>query len=278
MKRLKRLSFWTVLKYAFLTVSALLILYPIFMVFTGSFRTNSNIMMNPFGLPTSLNLANFDRAWNNGRLYMYYQNSIIVTFVSVIFIILFSSMVAFIMSRRDFKFRKPLFIMIVIGMTIPFQVGIIPLYMQMSHMGLINKHVGIIIVYVVSYMSFSTFLMYGFFRTVPAEIQEAALIDGVSNFRMYWNIIMPLSPAVVTAVAIFNLMYVWNDMFFSLVMIQSNPLKTLMIGLLGFRGQYMSDYATMFAGVVLVSLPMIVLFFLLQKRFVEGIAAGAIKG
>ena len=209
---------------------------------------------------------------------MYYQNSIIVTFVSVIFIILFSSMMAFIMSRRDFKFRKPLFIMIVIGMTIPFQVGIIPLYMQMSHMGLINKHVGIIIVYVVSYMSFSTFLMYGFFRTVPAEIQEAALIDGVSNLRMYWNIIMPLSPAVVTAVAIFNLMYVWNDMFFSLVMIQSNPLKTLMIGLLGFRGQYMSDYATMFAGVVLVSLPMIVLFFLLQKRFVEGIAAGAIKG
>jgi len=266
------------LKYIFLIVVGIFILYPLYMVVVNSFRTNTNIMMDPFGLPDKLMFDNYVKAWTNGTLYALYKNSAIVTFGSVALIALFSSMVGFVMSREDFRFRKLLFTLFIIGMTIPFQVGIIPLYLQMNSFGLTDSHLGLIIVYVVNYLSFSTYIMYGFIRRISRDIQEAALIDGVSNFGMYWRIILPLSPAVVTSVVIFNLMFVWNDMFFSLVMMQTKLRKTLTIGLLNFRGQYQSDYATMFAGVVLVSLPMIALFFLLQKRFIEGVSSGAVKG
>ena len=266
------------LKYLFLIIVGIFILYPLYMVVVNSFRTNTNIMMDPFGLPDKLMFDNYVKAWTNGALYALYQNSVIVTFGSVALIALFSSMIGFVMSRADFRFRKLLFTLFVFGMTIPFQVGIIPLYLQMNSFGLTDNHLGLIIVYVVNYLSFSTYIMYGFIRRISKDIQEAALIDGVSNFSMYWRIILPLSPAVVTSVVIFNLMFVWNDMFFSLVMMQTKLRKTLTIGLLNFRGQYQSDYATMFAGVVLVSLPMIVLFFLLQKRFIEGVSSGAVKG
>lgn len=275
MKKAKALA---ALKYIFLIVVGIFILYPLYMVVVNSFRTNTNIMMDPFGLPDKLMFDNYVKAWTNGTLYALYKNSAIVTFGSVALIALFSSMVGFVMSREDFRFRKLLFTLFIIGMTIPFQVGIIPLYLQMNSFGLTDSHLGLIIVYVVNYLSFSTYIMYGFIRRISRDIQEAALIDGVSNFGMYWRIILPLSPAVVTSVVIFNLMFVWNDMFFSLVMMQTKLRKTLTIGLLNFRGQYQSDYATMFAGVVLVSLPMIALFFLLQKRFIEGVSSGAVKG
>lgn len=274
----KRFDLLNLIRYIFLIISASIIMYPIFMVLIGSFRDNMSIMMDPFGLPNKLFFDNYVKAWTDGILYALYKNSLIVTFASVILIVIFSSMIGFVLSRPDFKPKKILYTIIVIGMTIPFQVGIIPLYLQMSKFKLTDSYIGLIIVYVVNYLSFSTFIMYGFFRNVSKEIQEASVIDGCSNYRLYLNIIMPLSPAVVTTVAIFNLMFIWNDMFFSLVMMKTKLLKTLTIGLLGFRGQYQSDYATMFAGVVLVSIPMIVLFLLLQKRFIEGVSSGAVKG
>lgn len=279
MKKLrKKLTPAAIAKYAFLLLVAAILIYPLYMVIVNSFRSNMDIMMDPFGLPDSLDLSNYIKAWTDGQLYSMYQNSAIVTFASVALIILFSSLIGFVMTRDDFRFRNVLFVLFLIGMTIPFQVGIIPLYLQMSKMHLTDSRFGLTMVYVVSYLSYSTYLMYGFMRRIPKEIQEAALIDGASTFGMYRYIIMPLSKAIITTIGIFNLMYVWNDMFFSLVMIQSKTKKTLMTGLLSFRGQYMSDYATMFAGVVLVSLPMIIIFFALQKQFVAGVSAGAVKG
>lgn len=274
----KRYDWLNIIKYVFLIIFTIIIIYPVIMVFIGSFRNNMSIMTDPFGLPDKLDFVNYVKAWVNGMLYALYKNSVIVTFASVALIVIFSSMIAFVLSRRDFKLKKVFFPMIIIGMTIPFQVGIIPVYLQMSKFRLVDTYIGLIILYVVNYLSFSTYIMYGFFKKVPVEIQEASAIDGCGNFRMYLNIIMPLSPAVVTTVSIFNLMFVWNDMFFSLVMMRSKLMKTLNVGLLSFKGQYQSDYATMFAGIILVSIPMIVIFLLLQKRFIEGVSSGAVKG
>lgn len=274
----KQFSAMSIVKYIFLVLCAFFFLYPLLMVFVNSFRTNTEIMMNPFGLPSELHLENYQKAWVNGGLGKLIGNSILVTAVSVMGALLFSSVLGFVMSQRDFKYTKALLILFVVGMTVPFQAGIIPLYLQMNKMHLTNNRFGLIIVYVVYYLSYSTYLMYGFMRKIPYEIQEAAIIDGASVFGLYRHIVMPLSKPIVTTVCIFNMMYFWNDMFFSLVMLQEKTKKTLQIGLLSFRGQYMSDYATMFAGVILVSLPMTVIFFLLQKRFVEGAAAGAVKG
>ncbi|MCL2164058.1 MAG: carbohydrate ABC transporter permease [Oscillospiraceae bacterium] len=274
----KRFDFFKIIKYLILSVFSFLVLYPIYMVTSGSFRKNMQILMDPFGMPTSLMLDNYVKAFKEGMFSSLYKNSIIVTVFSVALITLFSSMIAYVMTRPDFKFRRLLNTIFIIGMTIPFQVGIIPLYLQMNRLRLVDSHLGLIIVYIVSYLSYSTFITYGFFKQIPRDLQEAASIDGAGNFRLFLSIVAPLSSAVLTTVTIFNLMFVWNDMFFSLVMLQTPLKKTLQIGLLGFRGQYQSDYATMFAGVVLVSLPMVALFLALQKRFVEGVLSGAIKG
>lgn len=255
-----------------------LILYPLYMVVIGSLRTNMQILMDPFGLPVGFILDNYVHAWENGKLYSLYMNSFIVTLTSVAVIVLFSSMIAYVMSRKDFKLKGLLFTVIIVGMTIPAQVGILPLYLQMVKMHLANTLIGLIIVYVVNYLSYSTFIMYGFIRKVSKEIQEAALIDGCGTFRNYMHIIMPLSTPVILTITIFNLMFIWNDMFFSMVMMSTPSKKTLMVGLLGFVGQYQTDYATMFAGVVLVSLPMVILFLILQKKFIAGATTGAVKG
>jgi ABC-type sugar transport system, permease component len=274
----KRYDWYKIIQYAFLIIFTFLIIYPVAMVIIGSFRDNISIMTNPFGFPNKLDFTNYVKAWVNGTLYALYKNSIIVTLFSVLLIGLFSSMIAFVMSRHDFKLKKLIFPIIIIGMTIPFQVGIIPVYLQMSRFKLVDTYPGLIILYIVNFLSYSTYITYGFFRKVPVEIQEAAGIDGCGNFRLYANIIMPLSTSIITTVLISNLMFVWNDMFFSLVMMRSKLMKTLTVGLLSFKGQYQSDYATMFAGIVLVSIPMIIIFLLLQKRFIEGISSGAVKG
>ena len=217
-----RFSLVNVLKRIFLILFALIIMYPIFFVLVGSFKSNTKIMMDPFGLPHSLSFVNYSKAWTDGVLYALFKNSIIVTFTSVMLVVLFSSFIAFVMSREDFKLKALLYTVIIIGTTVPYQVGILPLYMQLNKFHLTNTYLGLIIVYTVYNLSFSTFIMYGFFRHVSKEIQEAATIDGCGNYRMYFNIIMPLSPAVVTTVCIFNLMFIWNDMFFALVLIDQN--------------------------------------------------------
>ena len=257
---------------------AFIVIYPIYMVTAGSFRTNMEILMDPFGAPNTFMLDNYAKAFKEGMFAVLYKNSAIVTVASVALLTVFSSMIAFVMTRVDFRFRRLLHVVFIIGMTIPFQVGIIPLYLQLNRFGLVDTHLGLIIAYVVNYMSYSTFIAYGFFRRLPRELQESASIDGAGTFRMYLNIVLPLSSAALTTITIFNLMFIWNDMFFSLVILQTPLMKTLQVGLLAFRGQYQSDYATMFAGVVLVSIPMIVLFLAMQKRFIEGVMSGSIKG
>jgi raffinose/stachyose/melibiose transport system permease protein len=275
----KKFSFGNIVKYIFLIIGAFIVVYPIFTVLMGSLKNNSDIMLDPFGLPHHPIFANYIDAWTDGPLGSLFKNSIIVTFSSVFLVVVFSSMIAFVMTRKDFKkIGNIIFIVIVVGITIPAQVGILPLYLQLSRFNLIDTYAGLIITYIVYYMPFTIFIMQGFFKDVPDEIQDAALIDGCGNFRLYLSIIMPLSRSVVTAVTILNFMFIWNEMFFALVLIRRPILKTLTIGLFAFKGQYNNNYASMFAGIIIVSIPMILLFLVLQKRFLEGVSAGALKG
>jgi len=178
----KRIDLFSIAKYLLLIFFAFLVLYPIYMVVTGSLRNNMEILMDPFGVPDSFMLDNYRRAWSEGGFSLLLRNSVIVTASSVVLLTLFSSMIAFVMTRADFRLRKLLHAIFIIGMTIPFQVGIIPLYLQLSRMGLTDRHLGLIIAYVVNYLSYSTFIAYGFLRKIPKDLQEAAIIDGAGNF------------------------------------------------------------------------------------------------
>ena len=267
-----------IFKYVVIILMLCFIFYPVFIVIISSFKSSPEILNNVFSLLGKIGFENYARAWVEGTLYMFYGNSIIITFISVVLITLFASFLAFAISREDFIIKKLIYFVFIIGIAVPSQVGIIPEYLLMARLNILNTRIGLILVYVAYGLPFAVFIMYNFFRKIPKEIQESAVVDGCGNFRMYYNIIMPLSPSVITTVIIFSLVWVWNDMFFPLILIKSRELKTLPSGLLGFRGEFTTDFSTMFAGVVLVSIPITVAYLLLQKKFVEGMTAGAIKG
>ncbi len=265
-------------KYLVLVFFGLLVLFPIYIVLVGSFKTENQLYDNIFGLPESLSPDNYIKAFFDGGLINYYQNSIIVTVFSLALIVVLSSMAAFALTRKNIKGGKLIYLLFIIGIVIPPQVAIIQLSLQMNKMGLTNSLRGLIAVYVAYGLSFSVFILYGFMKDISKEIQEAAIVDGCSNFRMYSRIIMPLSKAPVATVLIFNLVTIWNDMIFPLVLISKNDLRTLPYGLLRFKGLYTSQYSVIFAGVILISIPLVVFYLILQKQFIRGMAQGAVKG
>ncbi|HHW48839.1 MAG TPA: carbohydrate ABC transporter permease [Clostridiaceae bacterium] len=267
-----------IIKYAVLILFAVFIVYPVFVVVMSSFKTTAEIYQDTFGLPSKLNFSSYVTAWVNGNLSTYYVNSVIITFVSIFFVVVLASFASFAITREDCMFKKVLYGAFVAGISIPYQVGILPLYLQMSKLNLVNNRLGLILIYVAFGLPFSVFVMSGFFRTIPKDIEESAIIDGCNNYQIYAKIVVPLSPTVITTVVIFELVTIWNDMFFPLIFISSKDLRTIPIGLLSFKGEFISNYPAMFAGVVIASLPLIIAYLLLQKQFIEGLTAGAVKG
>jgi raffinose/stachyose/melibiose transport system permease protein len=265
-------------KFFILIVFAILIMFPNYIVIVGSLKTNKEVYTDVFGLPDTPQWNNYIEAFFGGHLGYYFVNSFIVTGVSIVIIVLLSSMAAFALTRKFTRGSKFIYLLFIIGIAIPPQVAIIQLALQMSSFGLTNSLWALIFSYVAYELPFSVFILYGFMLEIQGEIQEAAIVDGCGNFRLYWSIMMPLSRGGIATVVIFNLVSVWNDMVFPLVLITDNKLKTLPIGLLQFKGQYMSNYPILLAAVVMMSVPLVILYLLLQKHFIRGLSQGAVKG
>lgn len=271
---------YKILKYIFLSIFLILMFFPIFSVINISLKSTAGLYSAPFAITLKPHFENFQLAWVKGHIGIYLKNSLIVTIFSQIFVVLLSSMGAFALSRRDTfkKFDKFLYIFFLFGIIIPPQVAIIPLYLQLNSMHLLNSLIGLILVYVSYDIPFGIFIMYSFFIKIPQEIEDAAKIDGCSNLGLYFRIVLPLSRSAVITVIIFSSVWIWNNLLFPLVFLSNDNLKTLPIGLLAFRGRFLTDYPTMFAGVVLSSLPLIIAYLALQNQFMRGITAGSVKG
>lgn len=256
----------------------LVILYPILLVIVSSFRTNQEVMLDLFGLPKRLMLDNYLTVWSKSNIPVYLKNSVINTGFSVSAILLLASLVAYVATRSDCVFAKPLYLLFTLGIAIPMQVGIISEYLMMARLKLLNSNLGLILIHTAYGLPMAVFIMYNFFRVIPKEIQESATVDGCGNSQLYARIIMPLSTPVLTSVSIFSLVAVWNDLFFPLIMVSKQAVKTLPLGLIAFRGEFITDYGVLFAGVVVVSIPLATAYLLLQKKFISGMTAGALKG
>ncbi|MGI6237728.1 MAG: carbohydrate ABC transporter permease [Candidatus Excrementavichristensenella sp.] len=263
---------------AVLSFFGLVILYPIFLVVISSFRTNAEIMLDLFGMPKRIMIDNYATVWTKSDIPVYLKNSLINTSGSVCAILVLASLVAFVCTRPDCLFKKPLYLLFTLGIAIPMQVGIISEYLMMARMKLLNSNLGLILIHTAYGLPMAVFIMYNFFRTIPMEIQESAIVDGCGNFQLYSRIVMPISTPVLTSVTIFSLVAIWNDLFFPLIMVSKKALKTLPLGLIAFQGEFITDYGVLFAGVVAVSIPLATAYLLLQKKFVVGMTAGALKG
>jgi raffinose/stachyose/melibiose transport system permease protein len=268
----------SVIKNAVLIFILLFMMYPIYMVVVNSFKTNRELYGSILGLPKKIVFMNYIDAVVQGKLLRAFANSGIITSGAVLLMTILGSFAAFAITRKYPKLNSFIYGLFIAGIIIPYQVGLIQLYRIVDRLGLVDTFTGIILIYAAWGLPFTVFVMYGFFRTIPMEVEEAAVIDGASIWRIYGHIIMPLSTSVIAAAVIYNLVWVWNDMLYPMIFIDSQKLKPLSTALLAFKGQFMSRYTVMFAGVVLASIPMVAVYVALQRQFIAGMMAGSVKG
>ncbi len=273
-----RINLSRTLKYFTLAIMALLTVIPVWLILIGALKEEGEIYTNLLGLPKAVTFQNYISAWIEGNFGIYYKNSIILTIFTVIFTMLLSCLAAFALSRKDLFFRRIIYFVFVIGLTVPAQVALMPLFMQIKSMGLYNTLSGVVIIFIGYRIAFTTFIIYSFMKNIPVEIEESAKIDGCSIPNLFINIVLPLSKNVIGVGVIFNIVYAWNNFFFPLVFISNNNLKPLPTGLLAFKGENTVFFTKLFAGISIITIPIVLVYVILQKYFVQGITAGSIKG
>ncbi len=277
MEKKRNAGFETWLMHIFLAGTALAVLYPIFMMVMSGFKTNAEIFGAPFALPKSFNLDNYAVIWNTTDVPRYLLNSIIVTLISVIVLLVTGTMAAYAISRYRFRGSIMVSLFFLAGLMLPLRLAIIPLFVQLKAMGLVDNLLGLIFIYTAMSLPSTVFILTGFLRALPSELEDSARVDGASELRIMVQIMVPLiTPAMVIA-GIYNAVPIWNDFFFPLIFIQTPENKMLAQGLTSFFGEYSVNFGVLYAGLTLAALPLVVVFIVQSKRFIAGMTAGAIK-
>ena len=263
---------------AVLIFNAIIIIIPVLFLFNSSLRETNDFARTPFKLATDPYWANFTSVWQDGDFAIYLKNSIIVTGGSLILVLICALGAGFVLGRYDFKGHSFIMAFVLSGMLVPAKLAILPLFIQLKWMHLLNSHIGLILVYTAGALPAAIFIMSGFFRTLPADLDNAALIDGASEFQLLRRVLVPLVRPGMSIVAIYSAIPIWNDFFLPLVFLQDPEKKTIMQGLTIFFGQYSSQWGVLFAGLTMAALPLIVLYLILSEQFIKGLTAGAVKG
>jgi raffinose/stachyose/melibiose transport system permease protein len=261
-----------------LIINAFMVLLPVFFLFNSALRETNSFASNPFSLARDPHWENFQQVWSDGEFATYLKNSVIVTGGSLIVILICALGAGFILGRYNFKGNALIFGFILTGMLIPANLAILPLFIQLKWMNLLDSHIGLILVYSSGALPAAVFIMSGFFRSLPSDLDNAARIDGASEFQLLTRVLAPLVRPGMAIVAIYSAIPIWNDFFLPLVFLQSPENKTIMQGLTVFFGQYASQWGVLFAGLTMAALPLIILYLILSEQFIKGLTAGAVKG
>lgn len=263
---------------AVLLINALTVLLPVFFLFNSALRETNDFARNPLVLARKPYWANFKQVWADGSFAIYLKNSLIVTGGSLLLILVCAIGAGFVLGRYNFKGQNLIIGFVLTGMLIPAKLAILPLFIQLKWMHLLNSHLGLILVYTAGALPAAIFIMSGFFRALPADLDNAARIDGASEGQLLRRVLVPLVKPGLAIVAIYSAIPIWNDFFLPLVFLQDPAKKTIMQGLTAFFGEYQSQWGALFAGLTLAALPLIVLYLLLSEQFIKGLTAGAVKG
>lgn len=287
------------------------VIFPMIWVLYTSAKSTQEFYQNPIGLPrllthpsaanTAVVADNYGKAWVGSHFGTYFLNSLKVVGISLALTLLLGSMAAYVLARFEFRGRALIYTLFLAGLLIPMQLILIPLFFQFADMSawltqtfapiarafgydltvsLHDSHFGLILIYVAASLPFTVFVLTAFFRTLSNEVREAAMLDGASEYRIFFQVMMPLGRPGLVTVAIFNFLGLWNEYLFGLVFLSSDRLKTLPLGLAGIsmQAQYKSDFGLLFAGLVIAMLPTLIVYLFLQERLTRGITVGALKG
>ncbi|TFG61815.1 MAG: carbohydrate ABC transporter permease [Spirochaetales bacterium] len=267
-------------------IYTVLILWCAFSIFSllwiiiTSIKSNRELYAGVWTIPQKIHIENYVKAWNVVNLKSYFLNSILITFSSIIVLTFICTPAAYVLSRFKFRFSKALNTLFIAGMGIPYQLLLIPLYKIMVGIKLTDSLFGLGLVYVSLSIPFTTYLLSGFLRSLPSELEDSAMVDGCGEISTFWRIIFPLSqPSIITA-AILNFIFLWNEYMLDLIFITRETKRTISLGLYSIQSAMMftADWVGLFAAVVIVMLPTVLIYILLSEKVMKGITLGAVKG
>ncbi|MCK4477062.1 carbohydrate ABC transporter permease [Candidatus Bathyarchaeota archaeon] len=259
---------------AVLIMWAIATVYPLIWAFFTSFKTNQELFANVWGPPTNLDWSNYEWALSSGNMAVCLRNSLIITAGSIIILFVISPMAAYALGRAEYRGKRTVFYFLLAGMYVAPQVIIVPLYVLLKNLGLIDSHLGLILVYVATALPYSIFIARLGFLSIPPSLEDAAKIDGLSTFQTYWRIALPLAlPTVLIAMSL-EAIFIWNDFLYPLVFLRSTDMMTLPLGLFIFRGQYLIQYGPLAAGIIISTIPPLILYMFFSEKIKKGIAAG----
>ncbi|MDH6369824.1 sugar ABC transporter permease [Paenibacillus sp. VTT E-133280] len=258
----------------------LVILFPfLFVLFSSVKKDNNAIALNPFGIPKEFVFGNYVEAWVNAKISTYFFNSLYISILASVVSIILASMFAFAVTRmRQGKWNTILFTLVMVGMLIPNNALMLPIYTIVRKMGILNTHWALIIPYIANAIPFTIIILAAFMRSLPREIEEAAVMDGLKAPGIFAKIIVPLTVPAMVTVFIVNFLGNWNEFLLANYFLSNDELRTLPVGMVQFRDQYQMNYAQMSAGIVFSVLPVIVIYAILQEKIIEGVTAGGVKG
>ena len=252
--------------YIFLMILVIVILSPLAWIILNSLKTNREMFADSLALPVSWQFQNYVKAWNLG-LYRYFGNSLIVSSISLVGILTCSSLLAYGLTRFQAKGSHVIFLLVLGGMTLSEQLALVPLFKILKAIKFYDSYLAVIFPYIAFRIPFTVFLMRSYFLSIPKELEEAAT-----------KMILPISKPVMASAGIVNLNFVWNEFLFANVFLNNKKIQTIPIGLMTFKGDLKVDYTTTLAGLIISSLPLIILFLCFSKHFVRGLTTGAVKG
>lgn len=264
--------------YLALIIVGLFQILPLIWLFLFSFKDNNEIFAgSPFALPSEFRWENYEKVWNGG-IGTYFFNSVWITVLAIILTVLFASMAAFAITRLKWKLSGLVLGLFMVGLMIPIHSALIPLYSMFLSVNLIDNPISIVITYTAYNLPITLMILLGFYYTLPHEIEEAAIIDGCSIHRMFFQIILPMTSPILATTVVINMIYNWNEFVFVNTFISSEKYKTLTVGIQNFIGQYMTDWGAIGATLVISVLPIIVAFIFFSNKVVEGVSSSAVKG
>jgi raffinose/stachyose/melibiose transport system permease protein len=264
-----RVLVWVLLwGYAFVALAPLLVMV------LNSLRPSQDIVTDPLGLPSGVDLGAYGRAWRDGSFATYFTNSVLVTVGAVALGTAVSVLAAYPLGRYRFRGSALLSAYFLTGLMLPIRLGIVPIFYLLASLQLVDSRLGLVLVYAASGVPFSVFVLSTFFQQLPDDLEEAARMDGAGDFRIFAQVMLPLVRPAVATVVVFQFVPLWNDFIFPLVLLRSTDKATIPVGLTLFVGERQTDWSTLSAGLVLATVPLVVLFLLATRQIVAGLTAG----
>ncbi len=263
-----------------LGIWAIAVIFPMLWMIFSSFKTDQELFFSPWAAPKELQWDNFARAWTNAHVGDFFFNTLLVVIPALLLTLIISAMAAYVLARFEFLGNRAVFYLFLAGMLFPVFLALVPLFSLVNNLGLLNTFVGLILVYVAYSLPFTIFFLTGFFKTLPSELEEAAIIDGANEYQVFFRVMLPLAAPGLISMGIFNFLGMWNQYILPLVLVTKEEKYVLSQGLYFMLAKqfYQNDWSALFAALTIIMVPTLIVYIIFQKQIQSGLTTGALKG